>query len=348
MFFGAGNTIFPLIVGIHSGQQFGWAFLGLLLTAISGPLLGLLGATLYRGRVSDFFSRAGKVPGRLLMGVCFALLGPFAVLPRCVTVAMAALKPMLPPISPIWLSLLFCMIALFCCYRKKVIIHTLGVVLSPLLICCLLLIIYQGCAAAGLPPTGNMETLKAFKFGLMTGYDTMDLIASIFFSAGIWNLIAERHPNQPKMIFRTTLIAGTLGCLLLALIYLGLSYAASVHSDQLLSSPIEALMSQLAMVTLGPYLGMVANTAVALACLTTVISLVLTLSEIFTGEIAPRLLNYHQCVIGMILLTFAMTLLGFHTIMVVIHSVVVICYPLIILLTLYNIGEKFIRSKVTR
>ncbi|MBA3238637.1 MAG: branched-chain amino acid transport system II carrier protein [Parachlamydiaceae bacterium] len=96
MFFGAGNAIFPIILGATSQIQIGWAFIGLFITAIGGPLLGLLGATLFHGRCIEFFNRAGKIPGALLIFVSLALLGPFAVIPRCVTVAYVAFEPILP------------------------------------------------------------------------------------------------------------------------------------------------------------------------------------------------------------------------------------------------------------
>ena len=49
MFFGAGNAVFPLLLGMKTQGRFDFAFLGLLLTGIGGPLLGLLGATLFPG-----------------------------------------------------------------------------------------------------------------------------------------------------------------------------------------------------------------------------------------------------------------------------------------------------------
>ena len=61
MFFGAGNAIFPLILGRDSQDQFLWAFTGLFLTAIGGPLLGLITATLFKGRFKAFFFEQAKV-----------------------------------------------------------------------------------------------------------------------------------------------------------------------------------------------------------------------------------------------------------------------------------------------
>ena len=284
MFFGAGNAIFPLILGMQSGHNFGIAFCGLLLTGIGGPLLGLIGGTLYRGQCTTFFARAGTIGGPLLMIITLGLLGPFAVLPRCVTVAHAAIAPLVYFSTPWSFALLFALTGLILCYKRKYLLPVLGYVLSPLLIGCLLMIIGQSLfypvAQQGL------SSLSAFKSGISTGYDTMDLIASIYFSAGIWTMI-EIHSSDksPKHVFLTTLKAGILGCFLLALIYLGLMHASAVYAPQLANTPPEQLMSHLANISLGPTLGLVANLAIALACLTTVISLVMTISQILSAQV---------------------------------------------------------------
>ena len=99
MFFGAGNAIFPLILGKNTQDLCGIASLGLFCTGILGPILGLATASLYQGKIKDFFYGAGKWLGGFLMIITLALLGPFAVLPRCLTVAHAAFSQLIPDIS---------------------------------------------------------------------------------------------------------------------------------------------------------------------------------------------------------------------------------------------------------
>jgi len=56
MFFGSGNLVFPLQVGVESGGHYVLASLGVLLTCVIFPLLGMLGMMLYRGDVGAFFA----------------------------------------------------------------------------------------------------------------------------------------------------------------------------------------------------------------------------------------------------------------------------------------------------
>ncbi len=336
MFFGAGNVVFPLLLGVQTESQFGWAFFGLLFTGIGGPLLGLLGGTLFQGKCLPFFTRFSKPLGLVLLTTTFGLLGPFAVLPRCTTVAHAAL-----PYLPLWLfSLIFCAIALLCCWKKKLLLPALGYFLSPLLIGCLLLIIYQGFKAPT-PASSTLTSWQAYRQGLSTGYDTMDLIASIYFSAGIWAMVAMRNS---KHVFKTTLRSGLLGCLLLALIYLGLCQAAARFAPQLQNVPPEQLMMHLTYLALGPHLAIIANIAIALACLTTVISLTMTLSEILSKEIAPSRLSYRQAATANLVITTLLANVGFAAIMHLIHPLATICYPVIIALTCFNIFYKLRRE----
>lgn len=343
MFFGAGNVIFPLALGVQTQKQCFYAFLGLFCTAIGGPLLGLLGATLYEGKCKAFFSRWGKIPRLFFMASTLALLGPFAVLPRCVSVSYASLVDFFPALPLSLFALLFCLISYICCFKKKWILPVLGNFLSPILLGCLLCIIYQGLQADLVLTPSSYTPLKAFNQGLSTGYDTMDLIASIYFSAGIWALVSIQSKDS-KVNFKTTLKAGSLGCLLLALIYLGLSYSAAKYAPFLSTSAQEQLITKLAHLALGPFWGNLANIAVALACLTTVISLCMTLSKTISEEVFKGAISYSNTLILMLAITVITSNLGFRLLMKIIHPAVSIGYPFIIVLTLINIYEKWIKE----
>jgi len=64
MFFGAGNAIFPLLLGQQSQGQYLWAFGGLVLTAIEGLCWAFL-LLRYTGGVASTFSLGqGGSPAR--------------------------------------------------------------------------------------------------------------------------------------------------------------------------------------------------------------------------------------------------------------------------------------------
>src|SRR3984957_3942591 len=82
MFFGAGNVVFPLALGKIAQDQNVFAILGMLITAVGVPFLGLVAMTLFNGNYIHFFERLGKVPGFLVVTAMLGLIGPFGAIPR--------------------------------------------------------------------------------------------------------------------------------------------------------------------------------------------------------------------------------------------------------------------------
>lgn len=343
MFFGAGNTIYPIALAIHAKSQFNWAFVGFIATAIIGPLLGLIGGALFKGKPLIFFGQAGKYPGALLLWASLALLGPFAVLPRCISVSFASMKTLFPNLSLAFFTLIFCLLAALCLFKRRMVLAILGYVLSPALIFCLGLIIFKGIGVSQIIPPTLLTPMKALSFGLGTGYQTMDLIASIIFSAGIWSMVSDSLSSSSKDVLKGTLITGAIACFILALIYYGLGYCAANYSKELEGLSKQQLMPTLAQLTLGKGSAAIVNILISLACFTTVIGLIMTMSNILSTDITKGKWSYRHSAIGMLILTLIMTSIGFETISTIIIQVMTYLYPLIIALTLANIGTVLLK-----
>ena len=353
MFFGAGNVVFPLVLGQMAGDEIFSALPGLLLTSIGGPLLGLFGPILYKGDYKAFFSRTGKVPGYLLMLVCAGLLGPFAVMPRCVVLTYASFHTYFPNLSLFNFSLLFGIVALACIAKRDTVLPLLGYWLSPVLLGSLTLIIYLGMSSSeGSLQPSTQNSLEAFGNGLLVGYDTMDLIASIFFAFTVWKLLREQFQDaeikDSRIVKQTTIAAGCLGGIFLGLIYVGLSLVAALHSPVIDNIPPESLLTTLSFHLLGPLQGGIATIAVALACLTTVISLGVTFAEVLQKELSRFQMPYFVAIILVMLCTTIFANLGFSQLMSIIHPIVSICYPSIIVLTLCNIMHELYGWKTVK
>ena len=115
MFFGSGNLVFPLEIGLHSGSYWIWGFLGLLITGIILPFLGLFVIKTYKGNYLDFFGEAGYYAKILVPFFTLSLLGSFGVVPRCITVAYGGIKFLTPDVSLWSFALLFSIISFFIC-----------------------------------------------------------------------------------------------------------------------------------------------------------------------------------------------------------------------------------------
>ena len=57
MFFGAGNVVFPLSLGLMAQDKNIYAIVGLLITAVGVPFIGLMSMTLFNGNYKHFFEK---------------------------------------------------------------------------------------------------------------------------------------------------------------------------------------------------------------------------------------------------------------------------------------------------
>lgn len=350
MFFGAGNVIFPLSLGQTIGEPINFALFGLILTAIGGPLLGLFGTILFDGDCKKFFSRIGEVPAYLLVILVIAIIGPFGAMPRCFTVAHTAIVPYWD-LSLFSFSVLAGIFVVLCVWKRDMILPILGVVLSPLLLITLLVIIVKGLMSYQDPVSTTFTPMSAFLKGVHVGYDTMDLLASVFFAVVVWDLLKEKFAHQGKEMSPATLapicfMASIIGGTLLGLIYVGLSKVAAQNMPAMAEVPTKALLSQLAIFVLGEKWAFIANAALALACLTTVISLAATVADVVIVEFRDSRvgngheLNYDLLIVIIVFITIIFSNLGFETLMGLLHPIIAICYPAIIVLAVCNILYK--------
>lgn len=351
MFFGSGNVVFPLLLGQLTGEQIPWALIGMTITAVGAPLMGLLGSLLFEGDCKAFFYRIGAIPGLLIVIFILGLLGPFGVMPRCFIVAYGAIKSYFPHLSLFMFSQITGVITLILLAKRDFIIPVLGYVLSPLLIVTLIIIIVVAIFQMGPLPTTDHTAWSAFLEGLLVGYDTMDLFASIIFSVAIWMLLKEKlnlntsHEIKAKLV-PTYIVASLIGGGALGIIYLGLCLGAAMHHHALVGVPPEQALTSLAIFLLGPKLAIVANIAIALACLTTVMSLAVAVVDVIHVELMNTKLgaripfSYGWMMLGTMVITVIFSTLGFTAIMGILHPIMEVCYPALIVLTVCNILYK--------
>ena len=349
MFFGAGNVVFPLAVGQYAQDQNFYAVLGLLITAVAAPFIGLIAMTLFDGSYKHFFERIGKVPGFLLALFIMGLIGPFGSMPRIVALAYSTTKIFIPHITLIAFSLVSCVIIFLMSFKRSRILDILGYVLTPLLLTTLIIIVINGIVSSPAAVPTEDSRLSIFVFALQEGYKMMDLMGAFFFSSiVILCLKKELHPHDQKdmkKLIVMTLKASCIGATLLGIIYIGFSYVASFNSELLSNVPQSEMIAVLSIEFLGPYGGIVAGAAVALACLTTAIALAAVCAEFIHEDISQYKIGYKLALALTIGVTFFMSTLEFEGIMNFLTPILSICYPALIVLSLANIMHKLYEFK---
>jgi LIVCS family branched-chain amino acid:cation transporter len=358
LFFGAGNVVFPLTLGFESGHMVGFALIGLTITAIGGPLLGLFGAVLFDGDCKKFFCRIGVWPGYLAVLLIILLIGPFGAMPRSYIVSYSAIKTYMPDMSLFAFNNIAGLLTLVLIWKRNLVLPILGYFLSPILLISLAVIIIASIYVPGSYAESSLSASAAFSQGLSIGYDTLDLLASIFFAITIWSLLKERIlPKKNSEMIPIYSYSSILGGAMLILAYLGLSAAAAKHHTGLQGAAPDEILATLAVHLLGAKLSIIANVAVALACLTTVMGLCVTIADVIHQELEDTAIfkkipyNYDLMIFLLLFVTVIVANLGFAKIMSILHPIILICYPAIIALTICNIlyklfGFRFVKVPV--
>jgi len=341
MFFGAGNVIFPLIVGAYTQDRLLFALLGLGITAVLVPFTGLFSMTLFDGDYQRFFRRIGKWPGLLLMYLVLLLIGPFGGIPRCITLTFSTVKTYLPKIQLIWFSIGSILLIFICSFKKQKIVSLLGKLLTPILLLFLGIIIIKGLFFSHPHPhASSLSQPQAFFYGLKEGYNTMDLLAAFFFSSIICHQIKGdlkfKGETGLKIYFKKVLKALSIGAFLLSITYIGFSFLASFYADSLDASRPDEWLSSLGLLILGPKGGLTISMVVALSCLTTSIALAAICGEFLYESLFKKKISYPLCLVIILFFSFWMSTLGFVGIVKALASILEICYPLLLGLTVLN------------
>ena len=355
MFFGAGNVVFPLLLGQKVGEKNSVAVLGLLITAISVPFLGLVSMILFDGDYKTFFYRLGNVPGSFLIIFIMALIGPFVGIPRCITLSYSTFKYSYAQMFAsdainIWaFSLFACFLIFMLSYKRLQILKILGNFLTPFLLACLLVIITLGLINHPTAQNIDWPCTKVFFYGLKEGYNTLDLPAAFFFSTIVLACLRKNYCSTKEKYFRPlviqTLKSSILAIVLLTSIYAGLSFVSSFYGQNLTYVNNPELLAAIAFKILGKYAGVVASFATALACLTTAITLAAIFAEFIHENMFLKKLRYGFCLFITLCIAFCISLFTFNNIVSFVAPIIFVCYPTFIALCILNILYKLFGFK---
>ncbi len=339
MFFGSGNLTFPLFVGQISEGHWLSATLGFLISATLLPFLGILGMIFFQGNAQAFFGKCGKyIGGKFLIPIFLTIWIPLGSAPRCVAVAKASLEPVLGEI-PLWIfSILYCVFIFFLVSKKQRLLDIMGYVLTPILLIGLIVLFI----ASLFTPETFVENHKAnfFSQGLIEGYNTMDLIASCFFTSSIIQLLDSKSGDKTSAI-RLFFKSSVIGVLILAAVYIGMIHMAAKYSNALEGLGKEQLLPNLIHILLGPYSTMVAAFIILIACITTSAALVLVYADYLRSWVKKG----NGAAYITIFATFLFSLIGFSGIVALTSPLLQILYPLLIVMVFISIYLR--RKKAT-
>ncbi|QAX81981.1 branched-chain amino acid transport system II carrier protein [Candidatus Pseudomonas adelgestsugas] len=343
LFVGAGNIIFPPIVGLQSGPHVWIAALGFLTTAVGMPVITVIAMARVGGGMEALSSPIGKIASSLLATATYLAVGPLFATPRTAMVSfevgLAPLTGKNPLTLFIYSSIYFCVVYVVSLYPERL-LDTVGRFLAPLKIIALVIL---GIAAFALPVgdvgVATQEYVTApFSQGFMNGYLTMDTLGALVFSIVIVNAIRSRGVKSPQLITRYAIIAGLIAGVGLSLVYISLlrlgsgSYAVAAGASNG-ATVLHAYVQH----TFGSLGSSFLAVLISLACLVTAVGLTCTCAEYFS-KILP--LSYKMLVMIMVLFSLFVSNLGLTKLIIFSTPVLTGIYPPCIVL----VALSFFRS----
>lgn len=236
LFVGAGNIIFPPIVGLQSGEHVWIAALGFLLTAVGLPVLTVVALARVGGGVDALSQPIGRKAGVLLATVCYLAVGPLFATPRTATVSFeVGLAPLFGDAAQpllIYSLVYFALVIGISLYPGRL-LDTVGHVLAPLKILALAVLGIAALVwpAGSLIPATEVYQSVPFSSGFVNGYLTMDTLGAMVFGIVIVNAARSRGVNDATLLTRYTIWAGLIAGVGLTLVYLSLFKLGSVSGE---------------------------------------------------------------------------------------------------------------------
>lgn len=239
MFFGAGNLIFPVMIGYQSGTSVTPAIIGFLMTGVLLPVFGIISSAMEPDKVGGIANRIGEIPGKVLLIAIFLSTGVFYAVPRVTAVSFEiGVAPLVDQssqqIALLVYSVIFFALCLFFTFNENRIIENIGAWLTPILLIFLVILIVNcvfRLASNPLEPTTEYADSPMLT-GLLQGYFTMDALAALVFGLVIISSLRRNGFTTPKKLFRATSLAGVIAGVCLALVYLGLTAIGTRITDQ--------------------------------------------------------------------------------------------------------------------
>lgn len=280
MFFGAGNLIFPPIMGASAGTNFAPAMIGFLIGGVALPVISIITIALSGTDMRDLVSRAGKSFGIVFSIMVYLSIGAFYALPRTGAVSFStAVAPLIGTKSltaSVIFSFVFFGIAFYLCWNPGTIIDNLGKILTPILLGLLVLLVFL--CLASLPashdaPTGEYAATP-LAAGLLEGYMTMDSIAALSFGIIVVTSLGHTGGGIGAKVVRRTSTAAIIAGSLLAVVYVGLGLIGHVIPNAQSYSDGASLLADAAQMTMGWPGQIVFGLIVLTACMTTAVGLI--------------------------------------------------------------------------
>jgi LIVCS family branched-chain amino acid:cation transporter len=347
LFLGAGNIIFPPLLGQQAGESLLSAIIGFLVTGVGLPLLAVFTIARSGGDLNDLSNRVHPGFAKVFPVIIYLTIGPFFGIPRTGTVTYEiGVAPFLPNDSSMGLfisTFVFFLITYWLALNPAKLVDRVGKILTPILLLLIVVISIRGFAS----PIGSFsETVGkyrdgAFFGGFVEGYLTMDAIAALVFGVVVINRVQEMGIKTESFIRSYTIKAGIIAGIGLSFVYISLSFIGATSVEAVgMQENGGAILSSVTSLLFGPFGSIILALVITGACLTTSVGLVAACGEYLSQRFTR--LSYPVVVTILCLFSFTMANLGLSQLISVSIPLLISIYPIAIVLILLSLLHSYI------
>ena len=347
LFFGAGNLIFPPLLGAASGSALPVVMAGFLTTGVLLPLATVVAVSTSGEGILGLARRVGPRFGVVMPLAVYLSIGPLYAIPRVATVAYElATRPVLElmgiPDSR-WTLVahvtLFLGLSVLISLRPSRLADRIGRWLTPALLALLALLCGATLLSAQWVDRDVIEPYanSPFPTGLTQGYLTMDVLSASVFGIVVISSLRERGFTSPGRLVRGTTVAGGIAAVLLGAVYAGLALIGTRTPGIITADTTDGteLLRTAASLTLGQGGVVVFAGIVVLACLTTAVGLLASWAG-YANTVWPAV-SFKRHLLAGSAVSLILASLGLDAILTVTGPITLLLYPLAICLVVVTL-----------
>lgn len=346
MFFGAGNLIFPPLLGNKAGSLMPVALIAFCITAVVFPVLGIAVISKTNG-LTNLSQRCGKYFALIFTCMIHLSIGPGLGIPRAGSLPFEmAVAPYLKEnlfAARILYTFMFFLVAYLVCLKPSKLVSRMGKFLTPALLVLItamfLGVVFKTNLHIASPSSeyANNSVVKGF----LEGYNTMDTVAALNFGLVV-TLAVRSFKIEEKYVTGYTIKAGALAGFVLFLVYAMLSYIGMSTSAVYTNAKNGAdILTSVTSSVFGSFGIVLLATIFTLACLTTCIGLITCVSKYFEN-LTNNKVSYNKWILLWTVLSFFVANFGLTTILKISVPILILIYPVSIVLILLGLSHKLL------
>ncbi|MDD5922292.1 MAG: branched-chain amino acid transport system II carrier protein [Eubacteriales bacterium] len=338
-YFGAGNLIFPPMLGLQSGTKWFSGMIGMLASGVGLPVLALL-ILGYAGSVQNITNHVNKKFYTLFIGLMM-------ILCCCVSIPRTAAVGIEMGLQGVWSKapyklfvVIYFVIAFLFAKDRGSALDKVGKILTPVMTVILVVLVIKGIAdPLGKPAEPSVESPALSSF--LGGYSTGDALVSFLMTAVFFSSIRQKG-YRGKQFQKVNVGAGLITAACLAVIYGGLYFMGASVSGTAKADIGNAALLLLVIRKSGGQIAIYGLCiSVVLACLTTAIGQITAVADFFDQE-TNRRLPYKYVVLVVPIVTIFVASFGLDSIVTYTAPWFGFAYPIAMVLMLLGIFGKFV------